>query len=285
MSKKLLSIKYQCQQPHCQVFCQKGAILLEESEFERLSARAGAGEGTFKSPSGVCRMGFSQTFKVVNIEEAREAGRQAAGDVAAAGVKAADAGKDPLARLSEEHKGVLKKLDIISRQVLKRDIDGLWHTTAAVENDILLHSIKKEEEVLFPLIEDRVPMGPALITIMKEDHRELIALLHAFRCGLQDGEILDGLVNSLVVNLRNHITKEDEEFFVLIDEYLSLKEREDIFARMKGIEESHIPIVAGDRNKKGLSPYAQDRKKLDAQIASLKSISSVGGEQSCCGGS
>ena len=30
------------------------------------------------------------------------------------------------------------------------------------------------------------------------------------------GEIIDGVINSMIVNLRNHIRKEDGEFFELI---------------------------------------------------------------------
>ena len=59
--------------------------------------------------------------------------------------------EDPLWMLSDEHQHVLAKLEVIEEQVRKRDIEGLWESTASVENDIILHAIK-EEEVLFPLI-------------------------------------------------------------------------------------------------------------------------------------
>ena len=272
-TEKTLRIKYVCLHPSCQVFCKKGEILLDEEEFRKLSERTDS-EDTFRSPADICRMGYAQEFKVVEInrvcqeEESREEEKSAE--------------DDPLAQLTAEHKQVLKKLELIEDQVRRRDIDGLWLSTADLENDIILHSIKKEEESLFPIVEDRIPMGPALIGIMKEDHREFISILHGFRCGLQDGEILDGPVNSLIANLRHHIKKEDEEFFVLVNDHLEDKDRKTLLKQMEELEKAHIPLDPGDRKAKGLSPFSEDRKKMDAEILAIKALTSKG-DDSCCG--
>ena len=273
----MLDIKYECLNPSCQVYCKKGEIVLEESYFKELS-EAMEGEGIFKSPQGHCRMGFNQSYKAVSVTPASDAD---SGEAEAAIAKIA---KDPIKVLMDEHQEVLKKLDILEDQVRRRDIEGLWFTTAAVENDILLHSIKKEEEVLFPFVGDKISMGSRLIGIMDEDHREFISLLHAFRCGLQDGEMLDGIVRSVIVNLRNHIRKEDEEFFVLVYDNVDVADMEKMFDGMKKIEDNHVPIAVGKREDKALKPYGEDRRKLDAEIASLKTVSAVGGEEMCCGG-
>src|SRR3972149_5337588 len=175
-------------------------------------------------------MGFAQVFKILSVKEAQEAGE--------AGPSKERVNKeDPLRMLSNEHKHVLAKLELMEEQVRKRHIDGLWESAASVENDIILHSIKKEEGALFPLIESRIPMGEGLVAIMKEDHVEFISILHGFRCGLQDGDIQDGLVTSLIVNLRNHIIKEDEEFFPQIDEVMKADERAILYEKTpKGAE-------------------------------------------------
>lgn len=272
-TEKMLRIKYVCLHPSCQVFCRKGELLLDEDEFKELSGRTEA-EDTFRSPADICRMGYAQEFRVVEVNRAFEGEEQAE--------KKRTADDDPLAMLTEEHQEVLKKLELIEEQVRKRDIDGLWVSTAHLENDIILHSIKKEEESLFRLIEDRIPMGPALIGIMKEDHREFISILHGFRCGLQDGEILDGPVNSLIANLRHHIKKEDEEFFTLIDDHLEDEDRKVLLNQMKELEKAHIPLDPGDRKAKGLSPFSEDRRKMDAEILAIKALTSKG-DDSCCG--
>ncbi|MFZ3072099.1 MAG: hemerythrin domain-containing protein [Thermodesulfobacteriota bacterium] len=274
MSGKCLTIKYQCTHPSCQVFCKKSEINIEESFFNELQAATNE-EDTFKSPSRACRMGFAQVFKILSVKETQEG-------VEAGPSKEKVNKEDPLWILSDEHQHVLAKLEVIEDQVRKRDIEGLWETTALVENDILLHAIKKEEGALFPLIESRISMGEGLVAIMKEDHVEFISILHGFRCGLQDGDIQDGLVTSLIVNLRNHIMKEDEEFFPQIDEVIEAGERVKLYEKMLTLQEGHVPLVAGDRLAKGLSPYSEDRRKMDAEIAALKEATSMG-DVKCCG--
>ncbi len=278
MTERVLNIKYQCLHPSCQVFCKKGEFVISESFFNELST-ATDDEDTFKSPPGACRMGFSQQYRLIAVQE-EGAETEAEGEAARESLGA----DDPLTILKAEHQEVLKKLDTLEYQVRKRDLEGLWVTTSMIENDILLHSIKKEEDVLFPVVEKKIPAGANLMPIMKEDHVEFISILHGFRYALQDGEILDGILNTLIVNLRNHIKKEDEEFFHIVDEHLDNEDRKRIAEGMRKMEEEHVPLEPGDRKDKGLSPYSEDRKKLDAEIAALKSISSVGGEEMCCGG-
>ncbi|MEK7313611.1 MAG: hemerythrin domain-containing protein, partial [Deltaproteobacteria bacterium] len=164
MSGKCLTIKYQCTHPSCQVFCKKGEINIEESFFNELRSVTKE-EDTFKSPSLACRMGFAQVFKILSVKETQEAG-----DAAPSKEKVNK--EDPLWMLSDEHQHVLAKLEVMEEQVRKRDIDGLWESTASIENDIILHGIKKEEGALFPLVESRISMGEGLVAIMKEDHVE-----------------------------------------------------------------------------------------------------------------
>ncbi len=274
MSERTLDISYECLNTSCQVYCKKGVLVLDEGVFEELK-EAVEGEEFFRSPSGSCRMGFNQAFKAIKVEDSVDEGDEARSDYVE---------ESPFKMLVDEHKGVLEKLDIIERQVQKRDLDGLWVTTSQVEDDILLHSIKKEEISLFPYIKERVNMGGALVHIMDEDHREFISLLHGFRVGLQDGDILDGMVNSLLVNLRNHIRKEDEELFTMAEEKLSAEELKKLYDEMLTIEKDHIPLEPGKRTDKKLEAISENRDKIDAEIAALKSISSVGGEEMCCGG-
>ena len=271
----MIKVKYRCLHPSCQVFCKKGELLLEESVFSELSAALEAGD-TFKSPRDVCRLGFSQPFSVVSIE----------GEGTAAETGGAEAGvedsksEDPLEVLMAEHGEVLKKLDRIEEQVRKRDVDGLWITTAAVENDIMLHSMTKEEKVLFPAVRDLIPMGPSLLAIMHEDHEEFIALLHSVRGALQDGDIQDGILGSIVANLKNHISKENNELFGMINEHIDPAKKRSLLRDMERLEEAHVPVEPGDRlNSPSL--YSEARKRMDAEIMALKQNIS-GQEGSSC---
>ncbi|VAW35637.1 hypothetical protein MNBD_DELTA02-1137 [hydrothermal vent metagenome] len=276
MADKMLSITYQCQHPSCQVFCQKGEFVMTESYFKELS-EAVPDEGFFKSPPRACRMGFAQQYKAVDVKEETE-------EVAAAAVAAKEKGLDDFFTiLVEEHKRVSKKLDALEMAARKRDLDLLWDISADLLNDIILHSIKKEEDALFPVIEKKIKAGSFLMPIMKEDHIEFVSMLHGFRCALQDGEILDGVLSTLLVNLRNHIRKEDDEFFPIIEEELTAEEMKELFEVMALIEADHVPIDHGERTAQGLSPFIEDRKRMNIEISALKSLSSVGGEAFCCG--
>ncbi|VAV83128.1 hypothetical protein MNBD_DELTA01-269 [hydrothermal vent metagenome] len=276
MTDKMLSVTYQCQHPSCQVFCKKGEFVMTESYFKELTD-AVPDEGYFKSPPRACRMGFAQQYLAVDVKEETE-------EVAAAATAEKEKAPDNIFTiLTEEHKRVSTKLDALEMAARKRDLDALWEISADMLNDIILHSIKKEEDALFPVVEKKVEAGSFLMPIMKEDHIEFVSMLHGFRCALQDGEILDGVLSTLLVNLRNHIRKEDDEFFPIIEEELTAAEMKELFDVMKLIEEDHIPMELGERTAQGLSPFIEDRKRMNIEISALKSLSSVGGESFCCG--
>lgn len=277
MTDKMLSVTYQCQHPSCQVFCKKGEFIMTESYFQELSD-AVPDEGFFKSPPRACRMGFSQQYQVVEVKDEAEA------DAAAAEASKKESVENIFTVLVEEHARVSEKLDQIEMEARKRDLEALWITSAKLMDDIILHSIKKEEDALFPVVQKRIESGSFLMPIMKEDHIEFVSMLHGFRCALQDGEILDGVLCTLLVNMRNHIRKEEDEFFPILEEELASEEMTELYSVMQKIEEEHVPVKQGSRTDHGLSPMVEDRKRMDAEITALKTLSSVGGEAMCCGG-
>lgn len=269
MATKMHKIKYECQHPSCQVFCKKGVLQIEDGLYKELD-EFHEEEGIFKSPRELCRMGFSQPLKVLEIEEAAEGADMNATD------ESFSPENDPVALLIEEHKFITEHLDTFEDSLKKRDVDALWLASSVLENDIMLHSVKKEESALFPLLGDKIPMGDAYMQIMHEDHKEFLSLLHSFRCALQDGgEILDGIINSVIVNLRNHIKKENEEFFLMVRDALDAADREKILSAMKKIEELHVVVPAGDMNEKVVSPYLENRKYMNSEIAAAKSMGST----------
>ncbi|MFQ5585735.1 MAG: hemerythrin domain-containing protein [Thermodesulfobacteriota bacterium] len=278
MSKPQLKIKYRCLHPSCQVFCKKGELTLDDENFGELTA-AYDEESVFKSPRNYCRLGFAQPFKAVSMEEVVPSypGEDASADAQQSQGEITD----PLDMLKGEHQGVLKKLDAIEEQIRRRDLDALWLTTAAVENDIVLHSIMKEEQALFPAIENVIPMGPSLISIMHEDHKEFLSLLHALRAALQDGEVLDGIANSIIVNLRSHIRKEDSEFFGMIDDHIDEEMKKGLLDQFVAIDKSYVPIEPGVRTGGRLSSYSELRKKIDAEVDAMRH-NLVNQESSCC---
>ncbi len=278
--KRLLEIKYRCQHPSCQIkSCREGFIEIEEELFDQLKGSY-EDEGLFKSPRGLCRMGIPQPLKILSINMGGVAGEQEKAGRATGGTE--KSGPDPIEILKAEHQVVLRNLDRIEEQIRKRDIEGLWKTIAEVEDEIILHSIEKEEVVLLPLLEKVYPFGAGEVAIIKEDHRELLALLHSFRTGLKEGDILDSVAYSMIANLRSHIRKEDEEFFDSVNRHLDREGKEQLLEGMAKAEESHVPIEAGDRCEE---PHHEDetasleRERFKEALTAAKKASK---DEGCC---
>lgn len=276
MTEQVLEIKYRCLHESCQIKgCREGVLTLEESVFNQLSALF-EDKTLFKSPRGMCRLGFPQTLKVINISKSGSAmveGEEGEGGETVIGKQGEKKGVDPIDILMEEHKVVLKRLELIEEQIRKRDIDGLWITTADVENDIILHSIEKEEGVLFPLLKDSSPLIEGAISIIKEEHRELIALIDSIRSALKEGDIPDSVTYSAIANLRSHISKEDNEFFEMVNDYLDTEGEMQLLQGMAKAEKFHIVIQAGNRIKELSSEKdasSSEREKFNEALLAAK---------------
>src|SRR4030066_1131570 len=274
MSQDHLRIKYRCQHPDCQIkICRTGEIDIDEMEFIELSSST-VDKTLFKSPRGICRLGFAQTFKALDV-------RNVSG-ISEDSVVETDADEvNPVSILREEHQRVLRRLDVIEDMILRRDIDGLWINMAEVENDIVLHSIRKEEGVLFPLLVKLDPVNEKYIVFIKEDHRELIVLLHAVRKAMCQDEIPDNVLRSALSNLRSHISKEDEEFFYMIEECLDSDSRRFLLEEMNRAEESHVVITAGERTP-GIHSHedeSPDQMKYREAVLTSKELAD---KDNCC---
>lgn len=269
MAPQLLEIMYKCTHNSCYVNCREGVLTVEAGRFKELSSPTE--EGIFKSPRGICRMGFSQMFQVVKMQVV------GSGVPFEQGMSQLDPAQNPLIILVEEHKMINGKLEKIEEQLKKRDLDGLWVSTKDLENELILHSGIKEEEVLFGLCKGLLPFGETLQDIIKEEHREIITLLHNFREAIEIGELNDGIIDSVIVSLRGHIRKEDQEFFEIIDKCLNDEIRLKITEGMKAVADKFVRAEAGARrmNLKQLNK----QEHYHDQVMALREA----GCDTCCG--
>ncbi|MBI5491613.1 MAG: hemerythrin domain-containing protein [Deltaproteobacteria bacterium] len=264
-----LEIKYKCMNPSCCVNCREGVISLDEALFNELKAACEDPE-VFRSPKGMCRKGYSQQFKVIKLDHV-------SGDAAEdAAPSEEELASDPIGILMTEHVSILENMSRIEELMKRRDMDALWKETAALENKLIIHSGLKEEQVLFPLINESMPLGEGLIAIMKEDHREIVSLLHNFRTALEEDDIMDGIIRSMFVSLKGHIRKEDLEFFALVNKFLSGELKAKLIEGYDRVVKSHAPFVAGERKrrKKTIS-----KEIFDEQILALQEMNVDSG---CC---
>lgn len=285
MTEKIYRVKYKCQHPSCVVHCREGVLELDEQLYSELSG-AFEEQDIFKSPRWVCRMGFPQQFKALSADllSAEEIESLKAENK----VEELPEDQDPIKILMKEHQEVLRTLDTIEDYMKTRDMQGLWKATAELLNEVTLHSIKKEEEALFPHLRDNLPFADGLIAIVKEDHAEFLGLLASFRNGLEDGEILDGIGDSTIVNLRNHIRKEDLEFFELINNAISNEIKADILKDMDKAVAGFVPYEPGDLDveKTRQSERARKRRQFDEEASAAREAtlsSADAGAGGCCG--
>lgn len=277
MAEKLLKVKYECQHPSCQVFCKRGELYLVEDYFKELE-EAKEGEDIFKSPKDACRMGFAQPFKALSVteEELNEDG-----EIVSDEASSVEDENSPITLLKKEHKHVLEVLETFEHHLKKRDIPALWLSATDLENEILLHSVMKEEQGLFPVIAGKVPMVEGYMAIVLEDHKEFLSLLHSFRCGLQSNDIHDGIIHSVIVNLKSHILKENGEFFDMLEENLSDEDKATVMGRMAKLEADFVPIEAGDINDKIESPHLANKNLLESEFNAARSSNSTN-DWGCC---
>ncbi|MEK6657629.1 MAG: hemerythrin domain-containing protein, partial [Nitrospirota bacterium] len=239
MAEKILKVTYQCLHSSCVVNCRNGELFLPEALLEESFSED---KTIFKSPRDFCRLGYSQPFKVMNIEEAKDA--DAEDDIQEDDSKTT---VDPIAALKDEHNKVLKKVEAVEAHLDERDIEGLWISTCDLDNILHLHGAIKEEDVLFPALLGLVPFGEGLVACINEDHREIVSLVHSFREALTDGNINDKVIGSAIVALRSHIRKEDNEFYEFIKKYINNEMKKAIMAGMEQAEKAFIPKEPGER--------------------------------------
>src|SRR3989304_2702990 len=127
MSDNHLRIKYRCQHPDCQIkSCRTGEIEVDETEFAEMSSASGD-KTLFKSPRGICRLGFAQTFKALEVMKVSEI-------PADADLETDTEDINPISILREEHQGGLRRLDILVEVGRGKDRSPLWISLAEVEN-------------------------------------------------------------------------------------------------------------------------------------------------------
>lgn len=225
MPQQILEVQYRCLQS-CQANCKEGEISIKSSAFESLSDEYEE-ENVFKSPGGVCLMGYPQRFEVVEDEVTEED---------------EDSGEDfddPVETLREEHQQILDDLKVIEGHLMRRDLAALKTAILTLERDVVLHSLVKEEKGLFPHIQG-MQLSAAPMPIMEEEHRETGLLINNFKEGLEDGDIRDGIADAIMANLRNHIRKEDEEFFTALEDRLTTPQRREITEEMDAVEQKAL---------------------------------------------
>lgn len=156
----------------------------------------------------------------------------------------------PTDLLRADHQDVLKKLDHLARVINGLDepdavTSGLKELGAFFKTEIWTH-FAKEEDALFPEMEQFIPREAGPIGQMLIEHEDLRETNERFQRGV-DGYLRDpsdgeaaALIREnggrIVVVLRDHIYKEDNILFMMADMHLSEVQNRRILDLFKRIE-------------------------------------------------
>ncbi|OGQ57847.1 MAG: hypothetical protein A3J24_02040 [Deltaproteobacteria bacterium RIFCSPLOWO2_02_FULL_53_8] len=280
MSTIMVDIKYRCLHQSCCVNCREGLITVEEAVYNQLIAES-VEKDVIKSPKGACRMGFRQPYKILKADR-QEVVDEDTSEISPYVTSPTEAEEGPIALLMAEHREIIKKIGVIEDHLRIRDIDALWVSTCDMENMLNLHSGCKEEDVALPILNEAVAFGHALGAIVKEEHREILSLIHAFRSALQDGDINDAIIRSMIVSLKSHIRKEDYEFFTLVEGGLDDETKRRMLAGMEEVEKTFVPVEPGNRliMTNAQKEEAARRSAHHKEVLTVRDIANT--DSACC---
>ena len=137
--------------------------------------------------------------------------------------------------LRKEHDKVLGVLDDLEKGIGARDIPSLKKGIALLEREFDRHSLRKEEEALFPEIEKFIPREGGPTGMMVMEHRELVGLIKSFKQHLKTGDVgkLGDTGGRIFSILRPHISKENDILFMIADMHLDDRQKKAILEKFK----------------------------------------------------
>tara|TARA_B100000315_G_scaffold249681_1_gene281302 strand:- start:194 stop:703 length:510 start_codon:yes stop_codon:yes gene_type:complete len=160
-------------------------------------------------------------------------------------------GQKPTEILKEDHQNVLQKLDaledIIAQLDKKEEISAKLEELASFfKTDFWVHFIK-EEEALFPEIEEFIPRDGGPTGMMLIEHKDLRDANAEFQPAvavyLEDSDDLKTREKILewgthfIVALRNHIAKENDILFMMADMHLDQAQMDNVIKLFAEIEQ------------------------------------------------
>lgn len=143
--------------------------------------------------------------------------------------------KNPMDILREEHDEVLEVLNELEKGIGSRDMRSLKKNIALLEKEFSLHSLKKEEEALFPEIEKFIPREGGPTGMMVMEHRELVELIKSFKQHLKASDVgkLGDTGGRIFSILRPHISKENDILFMIADMHLDDRQKKTILEKFE----------------------------------------------------
>lgn len=138
--------------------------------------------------------------------------------------------------LIHEHDVILKAIEQVNHILKSQDLSSnseslLWFLKFFREYGDLYHH-RKEEDVLFYLIEKKDQMlAMGIVKALTEHHEMFREDLRKAQNALSNNDWISArnILNSYFSNLKDHISAENDEFFISVDQLLDDSEKESLY--------------------------------------------------------
>ncbi len=135
-----------------------------------------------------------------------------------------------------EHEVVLDRLKAFEKALDEGDWKGIRETLRFFDERLVLHR-RKEEEILFPALGRHIGTEHGPIHCMLEEHRDEKEKVERVRSAVARGDLAGarsagGYILGL---LRNHIAKENQILYPMVEDILSAEEKGGVEERMNAI--------------------------------------------------
>jgi hemerythrin-like domain-containing protein len=164
----------------------------------------------------------------------------------------------PTQVLRAEHRQIDEQLNVLSAALRKLGnrgpdpdvLDRIEEVARYIDGEMALHH-RKEEDCLFPFLEEHLASENLRLDARIADHEDLDIMSGKFKEALNDcrevepgrsaifaAQLLKGYGLYIVHLVREHLLKEDQILFLVADEYLTAEQEAQILARFADIEGS-----------------------------------------------
>jgi hemerythrin-like domain-containing protein len=166
----------------------------------------------------------------------------------------------PTDQLRQEHELVLMVVEAMEREVVDIEKTGHVHRERVAQMIDFTRNFTdgnhhtKEEELLFPLLEERSPSAGGTVSVLLSEHEAARDCIRAIDAALPEAGRTEAAAAVVAENLKLyafllhlHIGKEDTVLFPLTERLLSTQEQEMLAAEFQRIEEEDEQAGAGER--------------------------------------
>jgi len=137
--------------------------------------------------------------------------------------------------MKDDHRSCDNQLTVAENAIIKGDMKSAKKEFDSFKN-LTLHHFKMEEDILFPVFEQRTGIQSGPTQVMRMEHTQMKGLLERMEVALNDNnnDQFLGVLESLMILLQQHNMKEEQMLYPSCDKVLG-GDANLVIEEMKGI--------------------------------------------------